>query len=289
VPKYGADYLRRLDAAVVQFQTAFDAWTATQLERSHREARGMLPTISPKAGHDEAELRRLELDVAEAAGMAANAIVVTGAHINIEGYPPLDPIANWSTLSAPRSLFEPREVRLAAATARGRLRTMIDETEAAQDSAVPAFAPSAFHPVIWSAAAAHWTNHQYREAVRNGAEALTEHWRKQLGRMDVNGTKFWAETLAMPKTQGPKSVPIRPRLVWPGDASDQTVSSMRNGLKGLAEGLTATVRNPTTHTTDELSEQNAMERLAAYSVLAGLLDQCEVVWPEDSSNAAPQV
>ena len=41
----------------------------------------------------------------------------------------------------------------------------------------------------------------------------------------------------------------------------------------LATGLNLTVRNVTTHTRTELSEQEAMERLAAYSYLARLLDR----------------
>lgn len=44
----------------------------------------------------------------------------------------------------------------------------------------------------------------------------------------------------------------------------------------LADGLNRTVRNPATHTTAELNEQEAMERLAALSFLARLLDGCEV-------------
>lgn len=37
-----------------------------------------------------------------------------------------------------------------------------------------------------------------------------------------------------------------------------------------------TVRNVATHTLNELSEQEGMERLAAYSYFARLLDQCEI-------------
>ncbi|WP_211281144.1 TIGR02391 family protein [Rhodococcus opacus] len=47
-------------------------------------------------------------------------------------------------------------------------------------------------------------------------------------------------------------------------------------LNQLATGLNLTVRNVTTHTRDELSEQEGTERLAAYSYLARLLDRCEV-------------
>jgi hypothetical protein len=45
---------------------------------------------------------------------------------------------------------------------------------------------------------------------------------------------------------------------------------LAKSLNGLAMGLNLTVRNVTTHTRDELSEQQAMERLAAYSFLARL-------------------
>jgi hypothetical protein len=293
MPKYGADYLRRLDAAVTEFQTAFDAWMTTQEEIGFQPPHGYLPTVQTKKGQDRGEERRLALDVAEKAGSASRAVRVTGAYIQVEGMGPLDPITNWSHMSSPRAVFEPQDIRNAAALARGRLRGMIEDAEAAADSDVPAFAPSSFHPVVWGAAAPYWTTHKYRVAVREAAEGLTEFWRKELGRGGVNGTTFWEQTLAAPKTQRPKGAADWPRLVWPGESGDQTVKSMRNGLpplaaslKGLAEGLNLTVRNPTSHSSDELSEQEAMERLAAYSFLARLLDQCEIQWPV-SSDMAP--
>ena len=49
---------------------------------------------------------------------------------------------------------------------------------------------------------------------------------------------------------------------------------LAKALNGLATGLNLTARNVTTHTRDELAEQQAMQRLAAYSFLAHLLDQC---------------
>jgi uncharacterized protein Ymh len=66
-----------------------------------------------------------------------------------------------------------------------------------------------------------------------------------------------------------------PTVLGVGDLADKTTKSMRGGLEpvakalnALATGLNLTVRNVTTHTRDELSEQMAMERLAAYSYLA---------------------
>lgn len=68
-----------------------------------------------------------------------------------------------------------------------------------------------------------------------------------------------------------------------GDAATKTAKSMRGGLEPLASslntfatGLNLTVRNITTHTRNELTEQEAMERLSAYSYLARMLDLCDV-------------
>ncbi len=97
------------------------------------------------------------------------------------------------------------------------------------------------------------------------------HWKAKLGRHDVDDTVFWQQTLAQDAP-----VPGRPRLAWPGEATNKTVKSMRGGLGPLATGLNLTVRNVTTHTQLELSEQEALERLGAYSYFARLLDECEV-------------
>lgn len=275
---YSADYLGRLFTAVEEFERAFEAWMRTQVESDHMSSRGLFPTVWAKDGQDQAEVRRLELDVAETAGAAARAVSVTGAHMAVAGVGVIDPIANWSLMSAPKALIAPQDVRTTAATVRGRLRTMIGEAEAAEESGVPGFAPSQLHPLIWSAAAAHWTTHQYRVAVREASEALTVYWKTKLGRKDVDDTVFWQQTLAPGEPE-----PGRPRLAWPGDPADKTTKSMRGGLEPLAKalnnlatGLNLTVRNVTTHTRDELSEQEGMERLAAYSYLARLLDKCEV-------------
>lgn len=283
---YSADYLRRLLSAVEAFERAFERWMETQVESDHMSSRGLLPTVWAKEGQDDNDIRRLELDVAEAAGAAARAVAVTGAQIAVAGVGVVDPIANWSLMSAPKALIAPQNVRTTAATVRGRLGTMIVEAEAASESGVPGFAPSALHPTIWAAAAAHWTTHQYRVAIREAAEALTIDWKARLGRNDVDDTVFWQQTLSPGEPE-----PNKPKLAWPGDPTDKTTRSMRGGLEPLAKslnllatGLNLTVRNVTTHTRDELSEQEGMERLAAYSYLARLLDVCEIRSTEDSEN-----
>ena len=229
---YGVGYLKRLLAATAEFDRAFEAWMQTQVESDHMSSRGLLPTVWTKEGQDQATVRQLELDVAEAAGAASRAVAVTGARIAVAGIGAIDPIANWALMSAPKALITPQDVRNTAATIRGRLRTMIDESEAADVSEMPSFAPSQLHPIIWTAAAAHWTTHQYRVAVREASEALTVHWKTKLDRKDVDDTVFWQQTLAPGEPDEGK-----PKLVWPGDPRDKATRSMRGGLEPLAKAL----------------------------------------------------
>ena len=284
---YSSDYLRRLMESVRVFERAFEAWIATQHESSMMEARGLFPTVWAKEEADATIVRSLELDVAAAAGTAARAVQVTGAYIMVSGLPqPMDPIANWALMSQPKSLLDPQLVRTTAANVRGRLAAMLSDAEAADESGTPGFVPSQLHPVIWAAAADHWTTHKRRVAVREAAEALTSHWRGRLGRQDVEGTNFWEQTLS-----GGPPEPGRPKLVWPGDDSDKTVKSIRGGTRSMAKaltdlgvGVTLAIRNVSTHAGGELSEQEGLERLAAYSYLARMLDMCETRWHHDDSS-----
>ena len=238
---YSVDYLSRLIDATERFEGAFERWMETQEERDLVSARGLLPTVWTKDDQDPGRVRELELEVAEAAGGASKAVPVTGAYLSVAGMGSIDPIANWGLMSSPRALVSPQYIRTTSATIRGRLHAMAEEASAAADSELPAFAPAQLHPVIWSSAAPHWT-----------APGNPE--------------------------------PGKPKIAWPGDSDDKTIKSVRGGLEPLAKalnalatGLNLTVRNVATHSRSELSEQDAMERLAAYSYLARLLDECEVL------------
>jgi hypothetical protein len=72
----------------------------TQQESDHLSSRGLFPSVWTKDGQDVSAVRRLELDVAETAGLAARAVAVTGAYIAVAG---VDPIANWSLMSSPKA------------------------------------------------------------------------------------------------------------------------------------------------------------------------------------------
>lgn len=276
---FSIDYLTRLQKSVKHFEDAFNEWMKTQVESDRKSSRGLHPTVQTKQGEDIDKVRQLELDVAAASGLASRALQITGAYVVIPGVGELiDPIANWFTMSEMKPLFDPRDVRMTVSIIKGRLGALILDVQSSIESKYPAFSPAKFHAVVWSEAVEFWTIHQYRVAVREAAEGLTNHWKNKLGRNDADGTKFWQETLS---PGGPK--PGVPKLVWPGESTDKTVRSMQGGLEplskalnALATGLNLTVRNVATHTRDELSEQEGMERLAAYSYFARLLDQCDI-------------
>ncbi|GGT58512.1 hypothetical protein GCM10010271_72490 [Streptomyces kurssanovii] len=57
-------------------------------------------------------------------------------------------------------------------------------------------------------------------------------WKTLLGRNDVDDTPFWQQTLSPGAPE-----PGRPKLAWPGDPTDKTTRSMRDGLAPLAKAL----------------------------------------------------
>jgi len=277
--QYSSEYLAALREGVERFEVAFESWMETQSETDAMFMPGLVQRTFTKDNIEPAEVQRRELAVAEAAGLAAKAVSVTGSYLIVQGFPsPIDPISNWRNMTQPKAFLTPGEVRATCASIRGRLDSLELDAKAGAEGGAPVFTPSAFHPVIWTAAAPHWTIHQYRVAVREAGEALNLHWKEQLGRSNIQDTDFWGQTLS---SQPP--TPDAPRLRWPGPDTDNTVKSMREGLMGLAKGLNLAVRNVATHSREEISEQDGMERLGAYSHLARLLEQCEVERHEDQS------
>lgn len=51
---------------------------------------------------------------------------------------------------------------------------------------------------------------------------------------------------------------------------------MNDGLRQFAPGMQMTIRNPAAHSLDELTDQEALERLAALSLLARWVDECDL-------------
>jgi len=110
--QYTPEYLAALRAGVERFVAAFGSWMETQEETDRMFMPGIVERVFTRNDADPAEVERLELAVAEAAGLAAKAVQVTGAYMVVEGFrQPLDPISNWRNMTMPKAWLTPGEVR----------------------------------------------------------------------------------------------------------------------------------------------------------------------------------
>ncbi|MFJ4160249.1 TIGR02391 family protein [Microbacterium testaceum] len=153
----------------------------------------------------------------------------------------------------------------------GRLRTEA-ETSANLGSSAPSMAADALHPLVWEAASKRWDAGHFSDAVQRAATFLNAHVQDISGRRDVSDSELMREVFSMgDAAQG------KPRLRWPGEDNDLTVKTMRVGILNMAQGVFSAIRNPATHSTEDMERQEALEQLATLSILARWIDRCEVV------------
>lgn len=132
---------------------------------------------------------------------------------------------------------------------------------------------SNMHPTVAGAARKAFGREEYTEAVGLAAEQVVQEVRARTERSDIVGTAVWQQAFS---DKGPE--PGKPRLRWPGDPDDVDARGMNEGLRHLGPGLQMTVRNPAAHNSQEpLTRQEAVERLSALSLLAGLVEKCDVI------------
>ncbi|MEU7242847.1 TIGR02391 family protein [Streptomyces sparsogenes] len=118
-----------------------------------------------------------------------------------------------------------------------------------------------------------WQSGHLREAVTAAAKKVNAETQNKVGRRDVSETKLFKSAFSQ---DAPK--PGRPRLrIMASDGSD-TFRSLHRGAMSFAEGCYAGIRNPSSHEDGlpELPEHQALERLAAFSVLARWVDSATV-------------
>jgi hypothetical protein len=128
------------------------------------------------------------------------------------------------------------------------------------------------HPVVWGAARRLWRDGHFREAVAGASEAVVAVLKARTKRNDLSATDLWRQTFSEKEPR-----PGQPRLRWPGNPQDQDVKTMNSGLLSFAPGVQMTIRNSAAHGLGELDEQSALERLAALSLLARWVDDCDLV------------
>lgn len=158
----------------------------------------------------------------------------------------------------------------------GRAIAQLERQEELRDKLgdnAPTMDVARLHPWVWNGAASLWRTGHYRHAVNQAAIHLNAETQSKVGRRDLSETKLFQQTFSL---DDPKSGQPRLRLM-DNDGSD-TFKSVHRGAMALAEGLYAAIRNPIAHTVrNEIDEHEALEQLAAFSILARWVDNAEVV------------
>lgn len=127
------------------------------------------------------------------------------------------------------------------------------------------------HPTVWRAAAVTWDSGQYRVAVGQAALGLATNI-KARAESRLTDRKLMQDVFS-PDTPRAGST----RLHFPGDRDDDNWKSRQQGLHLLAQGVYAGIRNIAAHLDEDWPEQEALEYLAALSVVARWSDATELV------------
>jgi hypothetical protein len=136
----------------------------------------------------------------------------------------------------------------------------------------PQLNASQLHPWVWNAAVDLWDGNHHMQAVGEAAKRIDVQLQNKLGRHDISGADLLTQafTLTAPK-------PGEPRLRFPGLVEDsERWKSAHQGAMHFGRGCMQGIRNWAAHDTAAVSEQQALEYLAALSVLCRWIEAAEV-------------
>lgn len=161
-----------------------------------------------------------------------------------------------------------RPMRMATLRAREALKRDQELRENLGDNA-PEISASHLHPWVWEGARSLWQSGHYREAVEGSIRKLNAETQNKLGRRDLSEDDLFKQAFS---EQSPALG--APRLHRMQDDGSKTFKSVQRGARNLAEGVFAGIRNPLAHEAEvDMPEQQALEYLAALSVLARWVDE----------------
>lgn len=148
----------------------------------------------------------------------------------------------------------------------------------------PTLAAGQLHPWVWDAAANLWDDGHYEPAVHEAAKAVELRTQLEIDRRDLDGKDLYSKAFSLDDPQ-----PGAPRLRFPDiDRAEQPKrwTSAHEGAMFLGMGCAQGIRNPQAHPSPDITEQEALEQLAALSVLARWVDACEVASAADDPDRA---
>jgi hypothetical protein len=130
-----------------------------------------------------------------------------------------------------------------------------------------------FHPWVWEAAAPLWYARSRQEAVHAAARSVNARMQQKRGHHDKSDAALCRELFSLDPP-----APGRPRLRFGGyTRTDRTWRSRQQGAMDFGAGCFEGIRNLAAHVHGlDLSEQVALEQLAAFSLLARWIEECTV-------------
>jgi len=140
------------------------------------------------------------------------------------------------------------------------------------------------HPWVWEAAAPLWYAGSTQAAVLAAAQSVNARLQQKLSRHDSSDAALCRESFS-------RNDPVtgQPRLRFPGDRESDTWRSRQNGGVQFGAGCFEGLRNPAAHEHElDLSEQIALEQLAAFSVLARWIGECTVETADGAQNVTEE-
>ncbi|WP_354594096.1 TIGR02391 family protein [Frigoribacterium sp. PvP054] len=176
-------------------------------------------------------------------------------------------ISGWRTDIELRKSNRWTRHREAAIRAKAELERQEEIRKNLGDDA-PELSAAKLHPWIWSGASSLWQSGHYREAVEGAIKKLNAETQNKVGRRNLSETDLFNQAFSeQPPSTG------KPRLHRMEDDGGSTFKSIQRGARTFAEGVFAGIRNPLAHeASQEMAEQQALEYLAALSVLARWVD-----------------
>ena len=142
----------------------------------------------------------------------------------------------------------------------------------------PALAAEGLHPWVWLAAVNLWDDGHYKHAVNGAAARVEEQTQLKLDREDLSGTKLYTEAFRLETKPGERRLRFThlTELTTSGKQT-QTWKSAHQGAMHFGQGCAEGIRNMNAHGTRELPEKEALEYLAALSVLARWVETAQAV------------
>jgi hypothetical protein len=137
-----------------------------------------------------------------------------------------------------------------------------------------------FHRWVWEAAAPLWHAGSKQEAVHAAARSVNARLQQKRAHHDKSDAALCRDLFS---PDSPKAG--HPRLRFSGySRTSETWRSRQQGAMDFGAGCFEGIRNPAAHEhAMHLPEQVALEQLAAFSLLARWIDECEIEWATDTS------